>query len=118
MTAGGVSVAAPSNGKAIEIAAGRVILSYATVAGGTTSGDAGVIPNTAAVIEISDNATGGAGATATLPATAENGTVIVVGTADADGAVVFGVSGGTIYAFNANQSARFTRIAGEWKFLP
>ena len=114
--AAGLSITAPANDKAIEVAAGRIILSYATVAGGTTSGNAGTIPNTAAVIEISDNGAGGSGATATLPATAENGTVIVIGTSDADGAVVFGVSGGTSYAFNANQSARFTRIAGTWKF--
>lgn len=117
LTAGGVSITTPTNDKAIEIAAGRIILSYATVTGGTTSADAGTIPNTAAVIEISDNGAGGAGATATLPATAENGTVIVIGTSDADGAVVFGVSGGASYAFNANQSARFTRIAGTWKFI-
>lgn len=117
LTAGGVNITTPTNDKAIEIAAGRIILSYATVTGGTTSADAGTIPNTAAVIEISDNGAGGAGATATLPLAAENGTVIVIGTSDADGAVVFGVSGGASYAFNANQSARFTRIAGTWKFI-
>lgn len=94
-----------------------VELSYATVAGGTTLANAGVIPGTAAVIEISDNAVVGAGATASLPASATNGTVIAVGTTDADGAVIFGLSGGASYAFNTNQSARFTRIGGSWKLL-
>ena len=113
-----LNINAPAAGKALNITKGRVILSYVTVTGGTTPANAGIIPGDVAVVEATDNATAGSAATVTLSASSENGTIIVVGTSDPDGAVVFGVSGSTSYAFNNNQSARFTRIAGTWKFLP
>lgn len=118
LNAGNAVLNSPAGQKALEITRGRVVLSYATVTGGTTEANAGTIPTDAAVIEAGDNGAADSAATVTLPTTGENGAIIVVGTSDADGVTVFGASGATSYTFNVNQSARFTRIAGAWKFLP
>jgi hypothetical protein len=94
-----------------------VVQSYGSVNGGTTAANGGSISTMTTVVEILDNGSVNAAATAKLPITAENGCIIVVGTSDADGAVVFGVSGGSSYSININQSARFSRIGGSWKLV-
>jgi hypothetical protein len=94
-------------------------MSYSVIAGGTNSGNAGAVPGNATVLEIGDNVTADAAATVVLPASAANGTILTFGTSDPDGAVVFGVTAvaGGSYSFNINQSARFVRVGGVWKFM-
>jgi hypothetical protein len=94
-------------------------MSYASVVSGSNAGNAGAVPSDATVLEIGDNFTPGSAATVVLPASAANGTILTFGTSDIDGAVVFGVTAvpGGSYSFNVNQSARFVRVGGVWKFM-
>jgi hypothetical protein len=103
----GVQITSASGEKGLEITKGRVVLSYEEVAGG------GTISSDVAVVNVADDAAATQPAVA-LPALAEDGTVIVVGTSDPDGAEITGASGGP-HTVNVTNSLRFTRIAGAWK---
>lgn len=100
----------PAGGKSIEVNQGRVVLSYATVASGGTIGTG------ASVVEILSNNVSLSAASATLPTytNVENGTVIIVATADPDGAVVTG-TGGATYDIATGESRTFIRISNGWK---
>lgn len=109
-SAHGVSISAGPSQKGLEIAQGRVVLSYAAVAHATTIGT-GV-----AVVEVQNNGTAMSQAQVTLPdfTLVENGTTIIIATSDPDGAVVFGTAGQT-YDIPSTESRTFIRISNGWK---
>jgi hypothetical protein len=93
---------AVTNGSAIQLA-------YQTVPSGSTA-LAG-----AAVIHVQDNATASNAATLSLPGSGiVNGQVMIVSTADPDGAVITYGSGLT-FAVSSDAVIRFVRVAGVWK---
>jgi hypothetical protein len=103
----GVYIQSGPGEKGLEVNKGRIILSYDEVA------DGGTIPTDVAVVGILNNSVLGR-PVVSLPAFADNGTVIIVGTNDPEGAEITGVSGGP-HTITTNISRRFIRISGVWK---
>lgn len=107
-SAKGVSIEAGDGEIGLQVVKGRIILSYATVA------DGGTIPSDVAVVEVLNNALSSDAPSVALPASAENGTVIIVGTTDPDGVQISGADSGP-HTFGGITATRFTRIGGLWK---
>ncbi|HJU54240.1 MAG TPA: hypothetical protein VJ715_06705 [Pyrinomonadaceae bacterium] len=107
-SAKGVSIEAGDGEIGLQVDKGRIVLSYATVA------DGGTIPSDVAVVEVTNNGMPGDVPAVALPASAENGTVIIVGTTDPDGVQISGADSGP-HTFVGILAIRFTRIGGLWK---
>jgi hypothetical protein len=92
----------------LEVTAGSVVLSYSTV------GDGGTMSGTAVVL-ISSTGNDADQPTASLPASAVNGQVLIVTTNDPDGALVD--DGVSTTSFTQAGSLRYMYSAGSWKTM-
>jgi hypothetical protein len=82
----GVEITSGTGGVGLRIVQGRFIGST------TVMGSGGTVPLGYMIVEVDDDGAGGVPAVATMPALAENGTIIIITTNDPDGVDVNGVN--------------------------
>jgi hypothetical protein len=104
--AGGVFIGAGNGGKALNIYAGSLKGSYATIANGDG------IPADAMVTLVGSGGADATPANATLPGGMDDGTILIVATADPDGLTVNGLTTA------ASKAQQWVMTAAGWKSIP